>query len=741
MYLSFLLILGNQQINKSTNITRITETMSAQFLADADAPIAMLLSTKDDNKDYFALLTDKEQKYAHYMSKASQFGTRITLRQVSVESELIFDLIRYVHKCFDNGNYPNNNCFKDYLEYVSQFLSNLGNYKSFGDTKFIPKCDQSFFFDYLLQYCQLDSLSEESWSTFTQVHHLYTSNFKNLAELVEVGIYGITEDLSQLGYPSQGFSSSYYLGRDKITPEDMVLLKSQVFTKFNILPENIRIEKIDDCHFNINVASNLLQNTSLTEYPAETIKFNSNGATIIVNFVFGDHTREMQGIVANLEKAKEFAANQTQVQMLDKYIQHFKTGSPQAHKESQIFWVKDISPTIETNIGFIETYREPSGIIGEYEALVAIQNKERTAKFSTMVANAKEFITLLPWDQSFEKPEFNPPDFTSLEVLTFTGSGIPAGINIPNYDDVRLNIGFKNVSLGNILSASTKVSGKHPPTFISEADLPVFQKYQGDSFEVQVGIHELLGHGTGKLLSEIEGGFNFDIDNPPIGLDGKPVSTYYKKSETWGSKFGQLAGSFEECRAEVVAMYLITNRKLLDIFGFKTKEEQDNIIYSGYLQMARAGLLALEFWSPETGKWGQPHMQARFSIMKTFLMHAKNDQFLKIVTNDNSNPTDFHLELDASLIETVGHECVKDYLAHLHVYKCSADVEEGTKYFMDRSFVPKEIARFRDIVINKRLPRRQFIQPNTYLSNDKVVLKEYEETPIGMIQSFIERDL
>ena len=157
--------------------------------------------------------------------------------------------------------------------------------------------------------------------------------------------------------------------------------------------------------------------------------------------------------------------------------------------------------------------------------------------------------------------------------------------------------------------------------------------------------------------------------------------------------------------------------------------------------MARAGLLALEFWSPETGKWGQPHMQARFSIMKTFLMHAKNDQFLKIVTNDNSNPTDFHLELDASLIETVGHECVKDYLAHLHVYKCSADVEKGTKYFMDRSFVPKEIARFRDIVINKRLPRRQFIQPNTYLSNDKVVLKEYEETPIGMIQSFIERDL
>jgi dipeptidyl-peptidase-3 len=121
-----------------------------------------------------------------------------------------------------------------------------------------------------------------------------------------------------------------------------------------------------------------------------------------------------------------------------------------------------------------------------------------------------------------------------------------------------------------------------------------------------------LGHGTGKLLQEISPGvYNFDKDSPPISpITKKPVVTWYKPGQTWGSVFGSIAASYEECRAECVAMALSCEFTILKVFGFGNGEvdmdgEAGDVLYAAYLSMARAGVASLETWDPKSRKWGQ----------------------------------------------------------------------------------------------------------------------------------------
>lgn len=703
---------------------------TSAYLADHPPTVVAL-----EIKHHFEALNQQQRQYAHHLSRAAFSGQRTVLAQVSPESEHIYDLILSLHKTCD-GDYDKlaeqTSVSKEdvtlWLEYAAQFLGNSGNYKSFGDSKFVPRLSPE-------SLDKLASASKEAKDLLSQ------------ANKAGGGIFATKEAaLMHLGYPEQGHMTTYYPDSPDITKEEIQII-SDVMESNELMPENTRIRKDKDGNFSLLIASGIKNPPAGQRDVGEKQSLDLTGKLEgkKVTLVFGDYLNQMAAVALEIKKAQKVALNGTEDKMLEEYAKSFGAGSMNAHVDSQRYWIKDKKPMVESNIGFIETYRDPHGVRGEWEGLVAMVNLERTKAFSKLVESAPDMIPKLPWSKEFEKDAFLAPDFTSLEVLTFAGSGIPAGINIPNYDKVRQTEGFKNVSLGNVLSAKAP---NEPIPFIRPQDDEIYRKQRDPAFEVQVGIHELLGHGCGKLLQETSPGvYNFDIKNPPVSpLTGEPVKTWYKPGQTWGSVFGATAGAYEECRAECVAMALSCDFEILKIFGFgdgsvDINGEAGDVLYAAYLSMARAGIVALEFWDPKSKKWGQPHMQARYSILKTFIEAGRGFVELKSTKDDLS---DLEIYLDRDKILTTGRKAVEAYLQKLHIYKATADVEAGIKMFNEITSVDEWWAeKVRPVVLSKKIPRKVFVQANTVLdeSSGDVKLVEYEASPKGMIQSFAERNV
>ncbi|OTB11462.1 hypothetical protein K445DRAFT_77692 [Daldinia sp. EC12] len=633
----------------------------------------------------FDRLSTEEKLYSHYLSRAAWSGARIILRQVSPESIGIFEFILELHESCDGDWNQFNETYgitvedlEAFLEFAATFLSNIGNYYSIRD-------------------------SMVSVPPFT------------------------------LGYPGPLAQSSYYPG-ELITKEEIALI-SRHMSAHSILPENTRVRKVGDSSFEVLQAS--------TVSPDQAKSLDTADSPISVRLVPGDHAADLENVCGNLAKAAEYAANEIQRKFLTEYIQSFRTGDLEAYRDSQRTWVIDKAPKVENIFGFVEPYRDPAGVRAEFEGLVAIADADETKLLLKLVENSDKFIRRLPWASAenngkglFEKSLFDPPDFSSIHALAYCSSIIFPGINLPNYNDIRQDVGFKNVIIANrMIAESTAMQWP----FIDDSEVEMFQRHKYPAYYWWVVLHELLGHGTGKMMIEEPANtFNFDSADPPINpLDGEPIRIWYKPGQTWTGQFGDLATTLDECRAELVGAYLMDDPELLDIFGFTDEStiRPSNLTYNLYQQLGVDGLRALSNYNVDTMTWGQAHSRAHFAILRCLLKHGHGCIYIH---HDRATTT-LRVRVDRSKIVSHGKKALGEMLLRLHVYRCTANVQECKKYYEELSHVDEECLEWRKTVIENKPPPLLNVQANTSIEEGIVVLREYEPTIRGIIQSWYER--
>jgi len=674
----------------------------------------------------FEGLTAKEKRYAHHLSRSSWWGSLVVLCQTSPESADIFCLLSKMFRsqpldslrdqCVRKAILTEDE-FKSLLVYYAGLMYNTGNYLGFGDRKFVP------------------SISEEKLKAVMKLSKAFLEQPDEMGYFYERAVpkmYDLSEGKKFLGMPAEGVTMYF---SPNCTKEDAELCK-EYMTARDIEAWNTRLIKHEDgdqvC-YDIRIAS-------VEQGPKEGItveKDEFNGKAFIVTR--GDYSDIFKKIVEELALAKSYAANDLEVKMIEKYIESFTTGSVKAHKEGSTHWVKNKSPAIELYTGFIEVYRDPTQQRAEFESFVAMVNREQSKKFDRMVdAAEKEIIPLLPWGKDFEEDEFKRPDFSSLDVLTFATSGLPIGINIPNYKDVKEEQGFKNVSLTNVLSART---GDKVTNFVSAEDHAIKEKHSSTSLELCVGLHELLGHGSGKFLrKKDDGSLNFDpalVKNPFTG----EAATFYDKGENYQTKFTDVGSAYEECRAETVAMHLCMYDEVLDIFGIPDADKED-IKYTLWLDMFLSGIKGLEMYQMKQGNWGQAHSQARYVILQVALQTGGGVVDVRETTGADGRP-DLLLTVDRSKIATTGRAAMADFLKKLQVYRSLGDAATGRAMFEEYSKVSSEgshpFGKWHAIVTARRRPRMVLTMPNTCLTDDAAALTTYPGGAAANVASWLER--
>jgi dipeptidyl-peptidase-3 len=323
-------------------------------------------------------------------------------------------------------------------------------------------------------------------------------------------------------------------------------------------------------------------------------------------FVDGMYGQALRECVRWLEKAKDVAENETQRAALERLITYYRTGSLEDWDSYSVAWVADTHSRVDLIHGFIESYADALDMRATYEALIELEDELSTKRIRALSERAQWFEDNSPIADSYKKKSV--VGVTARVVQAVLGVGevgptMPAGINLPNSNWVRKLHGSKSVTLGNILAAHDAAN----------RDNGVLEEFAAGPREIErakqsgtlaqtlvVDMHEVIGHASGQLAPKVA-----------------------EPSET----LKQYAGTLEEGRADLVALYYILDPKLVELKVMPSLE----VGRAAYDSFIRGALLVQLARVPLGENIEEPHMRNRQLIARWAYERGASDSVIEKV--------------------------------------------------------------------------------------------------------------
>ncbi len=275
--------------------------------------------------------------------------------------------------------------------------------------------------------------------------------------------------------------------------------------------------------------------------------------------LYGDAISE---IIKWVNKAADVAENEPQEKALRILVDYYKTGDLKTWDDYCVAWTKATDGNIDYINGFIEVYNDPIGFRGSYENIVQINDFDMSRKMSVLSENAQWFEDNTTLMEEHKKAKVVGVSYKTVNVAGESGDASPStpiGVNLPNANWIRANVGSKSVSLGNIKNAynNSGTSGRLKEFVHDDEEYDLEVKYGALAGDMHTALHEVIGHASGQI-------------NPGVGTPSETLKTY--------------RSTMEEGRADLLALYYVYSPKIQELGLVDDWKAVGKASYDGYIR-------------------------------------------------------------------------------------------------------------------------------------------------------------